>query len=228
MKRVIFVLALAIGIGAVMLPSTTYAQKMSKKEKKKQKKLKKQWKKKARNYVKNPLSLQKMIDSYEKKIADKTAELDEANRALNQCNSKTDSLTLELNSKIKELENLNMQYEQLAKALENAKNMQQNDITAGLIFKVQIGAFQYFDMNKYLSETKNFEGESADNLNKYTLGKFRDYDMASTFKKDIRKMGIRDAWVVPYMDGVRITMTEAKKYMMNQGSGSGESSGSGE
>ena len=40
---------------------------------------------------------------------------------------------------------------------------------------------------------------------------------AEAFKKDIQKMGIKDAWIVPYIDGVRVTMTEAEKFMGKQG-----------
>jgi hypothetical protein len=32
----------------------------------------------------------------------------------------------------------------------------------------------------------------------------------------LRKIGVKDAWIVPYLDGVRVTMDEAKEYLRKQ------------
>ena len=91
-------------------------------------------------------------------------------------------------------------------------------LTACQVYKVQLGAFVHFDINQYLKETdKNFEGETQDGMNKYTMGNFRDKDVAESFKKDIQKMGIPDAWIVPHIDGTRVTMEEARQYLGKQG-----------
>ena len=51
----------------------------------------------------------------------------------------------------------------------------------------------------------------------YMMGNFRDLANAEAFRDDIRKLGIKDAFVVPYIDGTRVTIEEALKY--NGGSG---------
>ncbi|MGK7394537.1 MAG: Ezrin/radixin/moesin family protein [Candidatus Cyclobacteriaceae bacterium M3_2C_046] len=79
----------------------------------------------------------------------------------------------------------------------------------GIVFKVQIGAFRNKDLSKYFENTDNFSGETDDNgLQKITLGVFRDYWEADTFKKYLREMGVKDAWIVPFKDGSRVPMKD--------------------
>ena len=79
----------------------------------------------------------------------------------------------------------------------------------GIAFKVQIGAFQNKDLSKYLDKSDSFFGEvGEDGLMRYTLGVFRDYWEADTFKKYMREMGVSDAWIISYRDGVRVPIKE--------------------
>ena len=79
----------------------------------------------------------------------------------------------------------------------------------GIAFKVQIGAFQNKDLSKYLDKSDSFFGEvGEDGLMRYTLGIFRDYWEADTFKKYMREMGVSDAWIISYRDGVRVPIKE--------------------
>jgi hypothetical protein len=188
------------------------------------KQTKKEWKKKAKSYVKDPLSLKSFEESYRKKLFDaekKNKELGEQNGRLQ---IKVDSLLSEIKKKDAEIsmlksdiDRLRSEYAKLEAAYSSSKNNSEKGVIAGLIFKVQIGAFVHFDMNQYLKETTNFEGESADNFNKYVLGAFRDLNVAEAFKKDIAKIGVKDAWIVPFVDGVRIEMAEAKKILQSGG-----------
>jgi hypothetical protein len=80
---------------------------------------------------------------------------------------------------------------------------------SGVVFKVQIGAFRNKDLSKYFDNHPNFGGEAgADGAQQITLGRFRDYWEADTFKKYLREMGVEDAWIVPYKDGQRVAMKE--------------------
>ncbi|MGB3617563.1 MAG: hypothetical protein WBA12_05545, partial [Catalinimonas sp.] len=86
----------------------------------------------------------------------------------------------------------------------------------GLMFKVQIGAFRNQDLSAYTTHP-NFGGEQAeDGTRRYTLGAFNDYWRADTFKKYLRKMGVKDAWVVAYRDGQRIAMRDALEGVNNK------------
>ena len=81
----------------------------------------------------------------------------------------------------------------------------------GLIFKVQIGAYKKRDLRKILEGKKTqgvFEQEQLKGINMYTLGHFRDYWKANQFKKELRAMGLKDAWVVPFKEGKRVPLKE--------------------
>ncbi len=81
------------------------------------------------------------------------------------------------------------------------------DENKGIIFKVQIGAFKQKDLSSY-DNSENFSAESSNGIQKYTLGVFKDYWKADTFKKYLREMGVKDAWVVSYKNGKRIPVKE--------------------
>jgi len=78
----------------------------------------------------------------------------------------------------------------------------------GVVFKVQIGAYAKKDLAKYDENAKNFAQESDGNLNKFVVGAFRDYWEADTFKKYLREMGVKDAFIVSYKDGQRVDIKE--------------------
>ena len=78
----------------------------------------------------------------------------------------------------------------------------------GVVFKVQIGAFEKRDMAKFFDNNPMFSGEDDEGLQKITLGFFRDYWEADTFKKYLREMGVKDAWVVPFKDGKRVPIKD--------------------
>ena len=76
---------------------------------------------------------------------------------------------------------------------------------------MQIGAFKNKDLSKYFENNPNFGGEAAGDEKaeqKLTIGIFRDYWEADTFKKYMRDMGVKDAWIVPYKDGVRVEIKD--------------------
>ena len=81
------------------------------------------------------------------------------------------------------------------------------DESRGVVFKVQLGAFSKKDLKKY-DNSPNFSAEDENGLQKYTIGVFRDYWEADTFKKYLREMGVKDAWVVSYKDGVRVPIKD--------------------
>jgi hypothetical protein len=88
---------------------------------------------------------------------------------------------------------------------------EQSDIQDGIFFEVQIGAFQHFNMDQYMENLARLKKERVDVMDKYTLGKFRDFKQAESFNSDIKRMGIADAFIVAKMDGQRVDVLEAKK-----------------
>ena len=81
----------------------------------------------------------------------------------------------------------------------------------GLVFKVQIGAYKQRDLSNVLEGEKPqevFEQERLEDVNMYTLRHFRDYWKANQFKKELRAMGLKDAWIVAFQDGKRVPLKD--------------------
>ncbi len=82
----------------------------------------------------------------------------------------------------------------------------------GIVYKVQIGAYHGIDLREYAKANQNLNFElGEDGTIKYTLGEFKDYWEADKFKQYLRKMGVKDAWIVTYKDGKRVTMKDARE-----------------
>lgn len=92
------------------------------------------------------------------------------------------------------------------------------DDQTGIVFKVQIGAFKQKDLSKYLDAGDNFSGETDENgLRRYSLGVFREYWDADTFKKYLREMGVKGAFIVAYRDGQRVDIKDVLESIDQKG-----------
>ena len=221
MKRfasIVLVMFLAVAFAQPMM-----AQKKSKDDKKKEKEEAKLWKKKAKSYAKAPLSLRDDLETANKQLKECSDRNKNLQGKFSGLESTIDSLQNVLNAKNAEMAALNTKYEKLQTAFEAQKSIVVSNIIPGLIYHVQVGAYVHFDMNQHLVQTdKTFEGETRDGMNKYMMGNFKDVANAESFRDDVRKLGIKDAFVVPYIDGTRVTIEEAAKY---NGGGKGMNTG---
>jgi hypothetical protein len=172
------------------------------------KKEKKEWKKKAKEFAKNPSNLKQFTE--EKQAADGQVS------TLNQRVTQLQSSVSDKDARIAELEDqltqsrgqLTAARAELAAAKESPV-INPMDFSKGVVFKVQIGAFKNKDLAKYFENNPNFGGEAKDGEpQKITIGIFRDYWEADTFKKYMREMGVKDAWIVPYKDGQRVEIKD--------------------
>jgi len=197
MKTNVIILCLAL----IFSGSQVFAQ-LSKAEKK-------EWKKKAKQYVKSPETLKQMTE--DKQTADNQV------TKLNGDMRQMQSTLSDKNAKIAELEDqLAKMRNDLASANAELSELKANpvvnpmDFSKGVVFKVQVGAFKNKDLSKYFDNNPNFGGEAAgkDEPQRITIGIFRDYWEADTFKKYMRDMGVKDAWIVPYRDGQRVEIKD--------------------
>lgn len=78
----------------------------------------------------------------------------------------------------------------------------------GVLFKVQIGAFKKKDLSEFSQNNPSFQLDEKDGVMKYTIGMFKDYWEADTFKKYLREMGVKDAWIVAFKDGKRVPIKD--------------------
>lgn len=180
--------------------SQTFAQ-LSKAEKK-------EWKKKAKQLSKNPADLKQLTDAKEAAESQVTS--------LNQKLTQLQSGISDKDARIAELEDqLAQTRSQLTSTRAELAQMKETpvinpmDFSKGVVFKVQIGAFKNKDLAKYFENNPNFGGEVKEGEpQKITIGIFRDYWEADTFKKYMREMGVKDAWIVPYRDGTRVEIKD--------------------
>lgn len=98
----------------------------------------------------------------------------------------------------------------LASAAEVAEDDQRH--LQEVIFKVQIGAYNRGgDLSGVLKDEGlgvALEQEQVGSLVAYTLGRFKNYWRANQFKKVLRNMGLKDAWVVVFKHGERVPFSE--------------------
>ena len=87
-----------------------------------------------------------------------------------------------------------------------------------LIYKIQIGAFsrgvpsykkRLFDKLSLIRKIENYTDKKG--VVVYTTGNLTNYEDAAKMKNQVRQEGIKDAYIVPYLKGKRITLEQAKE-----------------
>ncbi len=196
MKILLFVFALLFSTAHL----SAQDENLSPKE---MKKLMKQWKKDKKQM--SPDAFKELVESNERmksQVTRMTADLEDAQ---NQVNSK--------NEEIKSLKDQNQQLKAQITQMKNEKpkgipGFAVGNPNEGIVFKVQIGAFRNKDLSKFIDNNPNFSGEEEGGVKKYSIGIFRDYWEADAFKKYMREMGVKDAWIVAYKDGQRVDIKD--------------------
>lgn len=194
MKHILAILAL---VACIAIAPDANAQ-LSKKEKK-------EWKKKMK--AMDPSDFKDLVDtknSLESEVSDLRTKVNTLETEVNQKDERINAAQNQARQAQAELAEAK---EQL-KALEEDASENVTRTANGVVFKVQIGAYKNKDLSQYNDNSDNFSGEQEGDLQKITLGNFRDYWEADTFKKYLREMGVKDAWVVPYKDGQRVPMKD--------------------
>jgi hypothetical protein len=80
----------------------------------------------------------------------------------------------------------------------------------GLVFKVQIGAFRNAIAQDLFKGIKPITAETTpQGMKRYTAGLFQKFSSANDAKKQVNGLGYRDAFVVAFYNGKRISMNEA-------------------
>lgn len=199
MKPLVIILCLVL----IFSGSQVYAQ-LSKAEKK-------EWKKKAKQYSKNPASLKEMTEA--KQVADnQVTKLNTDVKTLQSTVSDKNARIAELEDQVARLRSDYAASQSKLAELQAQPVIHPLDFSKGIVFRVQIGAFKNKDLSKYFDNNPNFGGEAAEkdanDPQRITIGVFRDYWEADTFKKYMRDMGVKDAWIAPYNDGARVELKD--------------------
>ena len=204
------VLTLFIGI---LTASLAFGQ-MTKAEQKAHKKEMKEWKKRKKRMssedfkelVDNQIQLKAAaagalsdIESLENQVATKDGQIGDLQKQVTRMQASYQAAQRELD---------NLQQNIATQPVYNPDLINGEDFSVGVVFKVQVGAFRKVDLEKYAETSKDFSQEEGEELRKYIIGNFRNYEDANVLKRYLREMGVDDAWVVPYRDGIRVPLKE--------------------
>lgn len=184
-----------------------YAQKDKKDKGKKETKSKKdkpskEEKKALKAIKKNPKAAKAQIDNLTNQLGNART----TNMLLQEENNKLKKQVDSLSQLSAEIQRLRDEIAQKDKVIQDKANEiaeLKRTIPPGRVYRVQIGAFVKFKPSADPLFAQHFMSESRDEMNRYTIGMFREEDNAELFRQDIIKMGIKDAWIVAYNDGIR-------------------------
>lgn len=165
-----------------------------KKKKKKNKKKKKKMKKS---------DMVDAIDDLKNTVAELESEKKTLMDELNQSNQEIQQLENKLSTAENQMEKMREDLSKVGPAAE----------TKGLTFRVQVGAYKSIELTSILKDPKLITAEEVNGVNKYMIGHFQIFSDAKQLEAALKAGGIKDAWLVPYNDGVRITDTEAEKLL---------------
>ncbi len=200
MKRLFI---LFIGLAVAMASFDVSAQEMDKKERK-------EWKKRVKKL--EPEEYKGLIEE-NRSLKSQVSTLRNELNGVDQKISEKDDQIAQYSGQISDLRNQLAQAQARAQAAASAPRPQPQDDdgideNVGVVFKVQIGAYASKDLSQYTDNSKNFTQEEGEGFKRFTLGVFRDYWKADTFKKYLREMGVKDAWIVSFRDGQRVPIKE--------------------
>ncbi len=85
----------------------------------------------------------------------------------------------------------------------------------GLSYKVQVAALRSMYDSDVILKYKDpmIEQDAERNLLRYTIGLHRSYSMARSIKNELKSKGVQNAFIVPYVDGVRLKPEEAQEWV---------------
>lgn len=90
------------------------------------------------------------------------------------------------------------------------------EMPAGIVYKVQIGAFRNPISAETFGKFAPLSGERLNNgITRYTAGLFTHYNSADEAKKVIREMGYSDAFIVAFENGERIPLYAAREKLID-------------
>jgi cell division protein FtsN len=167
------------------------AQSLSRKEKK-------EIKKEIKSYKKDPDKWVKMKDRQKRQIDDLTAEAEDLKRQLAAANL----INQDCANKLLTLQN---EYGMLKKSMPSTK------VPDGTVYQVQMGYYKYLDLVSFNAKLKIIKAEEIDGAKRYVIGYFENSMDAMQFSNDLKTLGIKDAFVSQYVNGVRNMKFDALK-----------------
>lgn len=200
-----FNLCLLISLFSFAL-TTVSAQEMTKEEKK-------QWKQVAKQYSRDLQGLKTLVEEHDY-FKDRAQSME---GELSQARADVDAKDRQISAYQEQIADLNTRLlaaETAAQAQPDLVSRTGTPTTGqsdmmGIVFRVQIGAFEKTKMDANMATGDNMTVEQEGGLQRITVGNFRSHADAIGLRDRLRAMGVKDAFVVGYRDGQRIDVNEA-------------------
>ena len=111
----------------------------------------------------------------------------------------------------KKIEEQTQNINELNTALESKANNPKSSgsLNDQVVYAVQIGAFEDKNLSLYSDKFVNFREIKSGGFNKYALGNFETLEEAKRFRREMVKLGFRNAFIASYQNDQRIKIEEA-------------------
>ena len=187
----------------------------------------KEWKKKASEYRKNPAALkaltqerdllresqsqmQARLSSMESELLaekSKIVELEQENVRLNNSLTVTQQTLVDLQNRQAQM----MEQQQQMPTAPPQPDVSEGGMPMGTVFMIQVGAFRRGGVPAKFSRYPDLYVEEADGMEKVLIGQYRDYNDAKARLSQLKGEGYGSAWIVPFIDGRRVSLKEAMR-----------------
>jgi hypothetical protein len=173
------------------ISSAAFAQDLSKQEKK-------EIKAKLKAFKKEPEKYKSMVSNYANSIKTRDTQIEEMKLELERVRAKARNDMEECQDTVAALQR------RLAEAIAAAKPVGGATLPAGKAYGVQVGKFKFFDATQYFGTDKYLVNYKTAEGTEYVIIFFNDPKAAEACAHDIKKLGIKDAFVTKYIDGKRV------------------------
>lgn len=158
---------------------------------------KKAARKEIRSYKKDPEKWIQMKENHKEEVAALEAEKAALEAEMAALEAQIAELKRQNEALIAKIEALNTKYNNLL------QSMPGTSLPNGTVYQVQMGYFQQLDLVSFNNRLKIIKAEEVDGAKRYVIGYFMELMDAWQFASDIKQLGIDDAFVTKYDDGVR-------------------------
>ena len=124
-------------------------------------------------------------------------EVIELSQEITYMDGKLVTITAERGELIEKLAALEAQYIALKKSIPSTT------LPEGTVYQVQMGFYEYLDLSSFNERLKLVKAENIDGAKRYVIGHFENVMDALQFTNDMKILGVKDAFVSQYIDGVR-------------------------
>ncbi len=90
-----------------------------------------------------------------------------------------------------------------------------DNATTNTQYRIQIGVYNKFSINNFLNSAKCIITSNVNGNNVYDVVGFNDFNEASLMTKELRKMGLQDAFVTKYVNGKRDNSFDPNNIKLN-------------